>query len=76
MAVRGGRRVPSACVSGHGLRDVSLEDYGLSSHESVQAKETEELPEVLRYIEDNGLEAAAKVDANARRGARISVGRT
>jgi hypothetical protein len=66
-AVRDGKRVPSACVSGHGLNGVSLEDYGLSSLESVQAKEVEELPAVLRYIEENGLEAAAARAVEARR---------
>ena len=43
----------------------SLEDYGLSPEESRQAKEVEELPFVLNYIEKNNLEAVARRAAAA-----------
>lgn len=48
--------IPDKFVSGGACTDPSLEDYGLSKEQSCVAKETDELPEVLEYIEDYKLE--------------------
>lgn len=55
MAIRDGRQVPRDFISGCILTDPSMEDFGLSTEESAVAKEIEELPEVLAYIEREGL---------------------
>jgi len=46
-----GLRIPRFCMKGHPLKDTSLEDFALFPHESRQAKESEELPEVIFYID-------------------------
>lgn len=51
-----GKVIPSDFVNGCPLTDPSLEDYALSRQESGVAKETDELDEVLKYIETQGLE--------------------
>jgi hypothetical protein len=54
-AIGKGRRIPSALLRGCLLTDPSMEDFGLSPEESAVAKEVDELPEVLAYIEREGL---------------------
>lgn len=49
------RKIPREYIDGGLVTDPSLEDYALSKIESVVAKETEELPEVLKYINDHKL---------------------
>lgn len=51
-----GKLIPRKYLSGCQVTSPSLEDYALSSEESVPAKETEELPVVLRYIEQHNLQ--------------------
>lgn len=51
-AVLEGRRVPREFVNRCLLTEPSLEDYACSLAEHAKAKETEELPAVLRYIEE------------------------
>lgn len=50
-----GRLFPGPLVGGCPITNPSLEDFALSRTESFQAKEEEELPEVLRYIDECGL---------------------
>jgi len=52
-----GTWVPHDTLKGCLLTEPSLEDYALSAAESVKAKETAELPEVLSYIEHHKLDA-------------------
>lgn len=59
-AVRSGKRVPRDLVNRCLMTDPSLEDYACSAEESRAAKETEELPAVLSYIEQSGLERHAR----------------
>ncbi len=54
-AVLSGRLVPRSLVNHCLLSEPSLEDYACSLQEHAKAKETEELPEVLQYIEKQGL---------------------
>ena len=51
-----GRLIPLNALTGSLMTDPSLEDYAVAAEESVQAKETEELPAVLDYIASHGLE--------------------
>lgn len=51
-----GRLIPRRFLSGCQLTNPSLEDYVLSREESSVAKESEELPTVLSYIEQHGLQ--------------------
>lgn len=44
------------------IHDFSLEDFALSEKESVHAKEVDEIPEVLKYIEDHNLESMISVE--------------
>ena len=55
-AVREGRVVPRQFVNRGLITNPSLEDYACSAAESAQAKETEELRDVQKYIEDHDLE--------------------
>lgn len=50
QAIIEGKCVPHAALQGCLLTSPSLEDFALSREESVQAKETDELPAVLDYI--------------------------
>ena len=59
-AVRSGKRVPRDLVNRCLMTDPSLEDYACSAEEIRAAKETEELPTVLNYIEQSGLERHAR----------------
>lgn len=47
-----GKQIPRCFIEGCLLTEPSLEDYTYTQEESVVAKEVEELPEVLRYIEE------------------------
>ena len=53
--IRAGRRVPHAELQGCLLTEPSLEDFALGSEESGEARETEELPSVLQYMEHHRL---------------------
>ena len=53
--LQAGRRVPQL-----GRRVGALEDYGLGADESAQAKESGELPAVMKYIQNHGLVASAR----------------
>lgn len=50
-----GQLVPGFLRNVYHQSTPSLEDYALSTSESVIARETDELEDVLRYIEENGL---------------------
>lgn len=50
-----GRLIPAKYLGGCQITNPSLEDYALSPDESVVAKEVEELPDVLRYIQERNL---------------------
>ncbi len=50
--IRGGGMIPRRPLVGRHEKNAPLEDYVLSASESVQARETEELPHVLQYIEN------------------------
>lgn len=52
-----GRMIPMHLMRGALITNPSLEDYALSSKESGVARETEELPDVLQYIQDHGLQS-------------------
>jgi hypothetical protein len=54
-----GKYIPHQALQGCLLTNPSLEDYALSSKESVVAKEIEELPDVLDYIDRLGLSRLA-----------------
>jgi len=56
-AIQDGRQIPRAYLRGSLLPEPSLEDYANSQAEHGQAKETEELPYVLAYIEHHKLGA-------------------
>jgi hypothetical protein len=51
-----GRMIPKRLLRGALITNPSLEDYALSSKESGIARETEELPDVLQYIQDRNLQ--------------------
>lgn len=53
--VLAGRKAPGGLMRGAPVTNPSLEDYALSSKESAVAKETQELDDVLGYIEAHGL---------------------
>jgi hypothetical protein len=55
-----GRKTPQSLMRGSPITDPSLEDYALSMSESKVAKEVEELPRVLNYIEHHSLEQQPK----------------
>lgn len=50
-----GRTIPRHLLRGPLVTNPSLEDYALSYKESGVAKETDELPDVLQYIDEHGL---------------------
>lgn len=50
------RAIPRRYLRGSLLTTPSLEDFALSNEESRIAKEVEELPDVLRYLEDSHLQ--------------------
>lgn len=50
-----GKRVPREFMRGSPLTNPSLEDYACSSREHAQAKECDELPFVLEYINEHNL---------------------
>lgn len=58
------RVIPRRYLKGSLLTTPSLEDFALSNEESRIAKEVEELPDVLRYIEDNNLQTFSFVRNN------------
>jgi hypothetical protein len=51
------KAIPWRYLMGTVLTTPSLEDFALSKEESALAREVEELPEVLRYIEENKLQS-------------------
>jgi hypothetical protein len=53
-----GRLIPHRLLSGPVITNPSLEDYVMDSHESVVAKETDELPIVLDFIDAHQLRQA------------------
>lgn len=53
--IREGKQIPQSCLGGCLISTPSLEDFALSKEESVVAKETDELPEVLDYIKEHRL---------------------
>lgn len=55
--IREGKQIPRSYLGGCLLSEPSLEDFALSSDESRVAKEVDELPEVLRYLEEHNLES-------------------
>lgn len=55
--VRDGRLIPNMIKDECVATNPALEDYALSLSESANARETEELPLVLKYIEDHKLTA-------------------
>lgn len=55
LRIREGKQIPRSYL-GCLQTSPSLEDYALTSEESVIAKEVVELPEVLEYIEEHNLE--------------------
>ena len=59
-AIIEGKCVPHAALHGCLLTSPSLEDFALSREESVQAKETDELPAVLDYICEHDLSQAGR----------------
>lgn len=59
------RAIPWQYLRGSLLTTPSLEDFALSNEESRIAKEVEELPDVLRYIDDNNLQTFSFVRADA-----------
>ncbi|HXJ57765.1 MAG TPA: hypothetical protein VNU68_13995 [Verrucomicrobiae bacterium] len=65
--VHGGKCIPQQCLRGSPLTNPSLEDYALSAEESTVAKECEELPAVLKYINVHALEALALVQNRGER---------
>jgi hypothetical protein len=50
-----GKRIPREFIRGSPLTNPSLEDYACSMQEHRQAKECDELPDVLEYIEEHNL---------------------
>ena len=54
-AVAEGRCIPKRLMRNSPVTDPSLEDYAPTAEESRVAKETEELPFVLEYIENHRL---------------------
>lgn len=61
QAIIEGKCVPHAVMQRCLLTNPSLEDFALSSDESVQAKETVELPEVLDYIYRHKLDKVSQI---------------
>lgn len=59
-AVTQGECVPRPYIGKQTITDPALEDYALSANESAVAKEIEELPRVLNYMEKVGLSDLAK----------------
>jgi hypothetical protein len=51
-----GRMIPKHLMRGALVSNPSLEDFALSTKESGVARETEELPDVLQYIAEHGLQ--------------------
>ena len=51
-----GSVIPAKFVEGCQLTSPSLEDFAMSNEESAVAKEVEELPAVLQYIEEHGMQ--------------------
>jgi hypothetical protein len=58
--IESGSHVPGACLQRPPLDSMSLEDFALSPAESHCSKESEELPDVLAYIEHHKLEDVAR----------------
>lgn len=61
QAIIDGKCVPHSALQGCLLTNPSLEDFALSSQESAQSKEADELPEVIDYIRNHQLENAAQL---------------
>jgi hypothetical protein len=61
QAIIDGKCVPHIALQGCLMTNPSLEDFALSSGESVKYKEADELPAVLDYIRDNELEKLAQL---------------
>lgn len=59
-AIVAGHRVPRRDLLGPRLNNMSLEDFALSPEESRQSKETEELPQVIEYVNHHNLEKVAR----------------
>lgn len=51
-----GKLIPHSLFRGPLVTNPSLEDYALTKQESVVAKETEEIPEVMQYIDEYQLQ--------------------
>lgn len=56
-AILDGKLIPRRFLTGCLITNPSLEDFALSKAESAVARETEELPAVVEYIEQNRLQA-------------------
>jgi hypothetical protein len=69
--IREGNRIPSVSLLRRPVNDLSLDDFALGPGEHACAKESTELPSVLDYIKNTGLEAIAhNALARARRRTR------
>jgi hypothetical protein len=51
------KKIPRVYLDGYLITNPSLEDFALTLEESLAAKEMDEIPEVLRYIEEYQLES-------------------
>jgi hypothetical protein len=60
QSIISGCRVPHRFLQGRPVDEMCLEDFALFESESAQAKEAEELPEVLEYINHHDLENVAR----------------
>lgn len=65
QAIIDGNCVPHDILQGCLLTNPSLEDFALASGEIAQAKETDELPAVLDYIRNNGLDELAQISCRS-----------
>jgi hypothetical protein len=57
--IREGNRIPSVPLLRRPVNDVSLDDFACAPAEHAHAKECAELPSVLEYIKNTGLDAIA-----------------
>jgi hypothetical protein len=57
MRIREGRQIPRSYLGGCLISEPSLEDFALSASQSVIAKDMDELPAVLEYIEQHKLKS-------------------
>jgi hypothetical protein len=57
--IREGNRIPSASILRRPVNEVSLDDFACAPEEHAHAKDSAELPSVLDYIKNTGLETVA-----------------